>query len=87
MTLQELEMLKTHLDAICRGHRVATFYLFGSQAEGHDDGFSNVDIGVVFFEPPNDTDWWEQLQRLAVVVDFLNSHRVCGNFRSVIPQW
>lgn len=69
MTLQELEMLMTNLDAICQEYGVAVFYLFGSQAEGYDDLFSDVDIGVVLFEPPNDTDWWERWQRLAAVIE------------------
>lgn len=60
-----LERLKGELPRICREREVAVVYLFGSQAEGAADSFSDVDIGVVFFDPPGNSDWWERWHRIS----------------------
>ena len=60
-----IEALKGKLPPVCEKHGVAVVYLFGSHAEGVAMEGSDVDLGVVFFEPPSDEDWWERWHRLA----------------------
>lgn len=64
-----MERLKVHLPPIFRQYGVAVAYLFGSQALGLDDPFSDVDIAVLFFEPPNDADFWQRWHQLAARIE------------------
>jgi len=64
-----------NLADICRKHGVALCYLFGSIPEGYADAFSDVDIGVIFFDELTDANWWEYWRRLVEEIEPVVSPR------------
>ncbi len=63
-----LELCHTQISEICKKHDVLAAYLFGSQVDGTDDQFSDVDIGIVSVAARMDADsiisLQDQLQQL-----------------------
>ena len=52
------------VSSVCSRHGVALCYLYGSVTLGQADGRSDVDLGVVFFDRPTETDYGPRWNRL-----------------------
>lgn len=56
----------TSIATVCARHGVGLCYLYGSFATGHNDPFSDVDLGVVFFDCPTEATYWPRWKRLYI---------------------